>query len=116
MVEEEVTRAKCYMKGEESNIEKMVHNVKERVPNVEDSHHKRNNNYTSPINDKTAFKRVGEATENITLLNTLREQIWHEVFHLQNIPTLSSPKENVMGPEPKRWYKLYRVKRHHAKD
>lgn len=34
-----VIRAKCYLKGNESNAEKKVHNVKEHVLNAEGSHH-----------------------------------------------------------------------------
>lgn len=50
---EVVTRPKCYIKGEESNIEKKTRDVEERVPSVEGSQSSLKNNYTSPIMDKT---------------------------------------------------------------
>lgn len=53
--------------------------------------------------------------ENFTPMNTCREQIWREVPHLYNIPAPSSPKEDVMGPEPGRWRKFHKVKTHHTK-
>ena len=55
-----VTRAKGYIKGEESNAEKNVCGVKEYVPNAGGSHHQRKSSYTSPIKDKIAFNRVGK--------------------------------------------------------
>lgn len=101
---EVVTRAKCYIKGEGSNIEKKVWDVEERVPNSEGSHNQRKSNYTSPIKDNTTFKRKWKTTKSSTPLSTHRGSIWREVFHLHNIPTPSSLKANVMGHEPKRLY------------
>lgn len=62
------------------------------------------------------FKKVGEATDNFTPINTHCEQIWHEVLHPHNISTYPTPKEDVMDSESRRWCKLHRVKGHHIED
>lgn len=67
MLAEVVTRAECYIKGEERNAQKKVCNVKEHTPGVESSHHPRKNNYTSPMKDKSTFKRVGKVAKSFTL-------------------------------------------------
>lgn len=95
--------------------EKKAHNIKERIPNAESSHHQRKNKYTSPIKDQTAFKMVSLATKNFTHLNTHCEQIWCKVLYLHNILTPPS-KEDVMGSRLGRWCKFYKVKGHHIKD
>lgn len=56
--------AECYIKGEESNTKKKVCEFMEHPPNVEGSHHQRNNNYTFPIKDNIMFKRVGNTEES----------------------------------------------------
>lgn len=96
---EVTTRVECYIKGEESNAEKKVCDVKKCVPNTEGSHQQRKINYTSPIKDKITSNRIYKTMENIMPLNTRCEQIWHKVLHLHNIPTLPAPKEDVMVPE-----------------
>lgn len=55
------------------------------------------NSYTSLVNDKSMFKRAGKAAKKFTPLNTHREWIWHEVFHLHNIPTMLALRFEVMG-------------------
>lgn len=47
-LEEVVTKVESYIKGEERNTEKKTHDVKECVPNSEDSHQQNKSNYTSP--------------------------------------------------------------------
>lgn len=72
---EVVVMVECYIKGEESNAEKKARGIRERVPNAESSHPSRKNNYSSPIKDKSMLKRVGEAMESFTHLNTRQKQI-----------------------------------------
>lgn len=72
-LEEVVTKVECYIKGEEKNIKRKVHDSEERIPNTERSHPQRKRNYISPIKDKSAFKRVGKVIENFTPLNIFHE-------------------------------------------
>ena len=51
-----------HIKGKESNAEKKVHNTKECVPNTGGSHYQRKNNYTLPITNKIAFRKIGKVT------------------------------------------------------
>lgn len=72
LLAEVVTRAECYMKGENNNVEKNMR-VKECVSSTEGLHHPRKRSYTSFIEDNVAFKRLGKMVDNFTLLNTCRE-------------------------------------------
>lgn len=65
-----VAIAECYIKGEESNAKKNACDVKERVPDAESFHPVGENIYTSPVKDKSKFKKVGKTTNNFTPLNT----------------------------------------------
>lgn len=82
---EVVAREKCYIKGEEKNVEKKAHDAMKHVLGTVSSYPSRKNNYTLHVKDKSLFKRTRKTTESFTPLNIPQEHIWHEVFHLHNI-------------------------------
>lgn len=90
--------------------------IKECVPNVKGSQHPQKNNYTFPVGGKTTFKRGGKVVEIFTPLNTHREKIRREVFHLHDMHTPPSPKAYAIGPKPGRWCKFHKVKGYHNED
>lgn len=106
----------CYIKGDESDTEKKARDVKERVSNTKGSQHSRKRSYTFPVMDKTKFKHGGKVLESFKPLNTRRENIWREAFHLHDIHMPPTPKEDVSGLELDRWCKFHKVKGHHIKD
>lgn len=64
----------------------------------------------------TMFKQYVKSTKSFTSVNTHRDQIWQEVFHMHNISQPLSPKIYVMGPKPTRWCKFHKVNGLHMKD
>lgn len=70
MLAEIVIKAECYIKGQESNVEKKAHDFKDRVPDTGSSHPSRKNSYISSVKDKSMFKKVGNAIESFTPLNS----------------------------------------------
>lgn len=58
-----VIGAECYIKGEESNIEKKVQEIKERVPIAEVLHQHRKSYHTSCIKGNISFKKVGKTVK-----------------------------------------------------
>lgn len=68
------------------------------------------------MKNKSMFKWVGKAIESFTPLNTCREEIWHKVLHMHNLQMPTTPEEEVMGSELRRWCKFYRDKGHHTDD
>lgn len=64
-----VTRVECYIKSEESNVEKKACNIRKCVTSVEGTQHSRNN-YPSPFEDKAMFKQGGKVVKGFTPLNT----------------------------------------------
>lgn len=83
-----VTRVECYTEGEERNTKKKASSVKEHVSNSKSSHPHKKSNYTSPIKEDIAFKKVDKVTKNFTPPYLQYEQIWRNVLHLHNIHTL----------------------------
>lgn len=69
-LDEVVTGAECYIKGEESNVKNKACDAKEHVPGAESSNPQRKNNYTLHVNEKSMFKRAGKVAESFTSLNT----------------------------------------------
>lgn len=90
---EVVTRAKCYVKDEESKAKKKSQDVKEHDPCVEALHNQSKSNYTSPIKDKIGFKRVGKTIKSFKPLNTRCKQIWCKFHRQHKIPTPPTLKQ-----------------------
>ncbi|XP_024636363.2 uncharacterized protein [Medicago truncatula] len=79
-MEEIIARAKCYVKGEESNAEKRARDAKKKG----NSGAERRNHYVPPNNDRGTFKKQNERNqhhytpEHFTPLNTRPERILKE--------------------------------------
>jgi len=110
-MEEIMSRAECYIKGEESNAENMVRDAKERNNSVVD----KRNYYPPPTRDKGTFKRQERrvySMDNITPLNTRPERIYREVYQAKLIPKPQEPRGDCMGNDLEAWWKYHRIQGH----
>jgi len=103
-MEEIISRAECYIKGEESNAEKRAGDAKEKGP--ERKH------YDIPSSrDKGTFKRQPErerqsrryAPEHVTPLTMRPERILKEVYESKIIPEANPPRTHIMGGNKDAW-------------
>jgi len=103
-----MSRAECYIKGEESNAEKKARDAKERGNNRGE----RRNYYSPPTRDKGTFKRQEKRTynlENFTPVNTRLERIYKEVYQSRLIPDPPNPRVDHMGNDAEAWCKYHRI-------
>jgi len=117
-MDEIITRAECYIKGEESNAEKKARDLKEHNTN----NLERKNYYPSTTRDRTTFKRqdrrpytpheVRTQFDNFTPMNTLPERILREVYNTRLILEAQFPKGPTMGNDRNSWCKYHKVKGH----
>jgi len=106
-----MSRAKWYIKGEESNVENKARDTKERGGSGGD----KQNYYPPPTRDRGTFKRQERRAFNIdsfTLLNTRPEQIYKEVYNTRLIPNPSEPRVERMGSDPNAWCKYDQIRGH----
>ena len=116
-MEEIISRAECYIKGEESNAEKRARDAKEKIP-------KRKNYDIPPSRDRGTFKRQPErdrpprryAPEHFTRLTMRPEKILKEVYESKIIPEANPPRTHVMGDDKDAWCKYHRVRGHDTDD
>jgi len=95
-MEEIMSTAECYIKGEESNAEKKSRDAKERNSSTTD----RQNYYPPPNRDRGTFKRQERRTfgvEDFTPLNTRPERIYKEIYQTKLIPKAPEPRGDHMG-------------------
>jgi hypothetical protein len=107
-MEEIMSRAKWYIKGEESNAEKKSIDAKERGNTRGD----RRNYYPPPTRDRGTFKRQERRTyhmDNFTPLNKRPERIYKEVYQSRLIPDPPEPRSDCMGSDSKAWCKNHRI-------
>jgi len=116
-MEEIISRAECYIKGEESNAEKHARDAKEKGP--ERKH------YDIPSSrDRGTFKRQPErerqprwyAPEHFTPLTMHPERILKEVYESKIILEVNPPRTHVMGGDKDAWCKYHRVRGHDTDD
>jgi hypothetical protein len=84
-MEEIMSKAECYIQGEESNAKKKAKDAKERGSTGADIR----NYYLPPTRDRGTFNRQERRTYNLdsfTLLNTRLERIYKEVYQSRFIP------------------------------
>jgi len=119
-MEEIMARAECYIKGEESNVEKRARDVKEKGSSVSEC-----KNYDFPPNrDRGTFKRQPERDRNarryapghFTPLKVRPKRILKEVYESKLIPYANPPQTHVMGSDKDAWCKYHRVKGHDTDD
>lgn len=121
-MDEVMNKAECYIKGEESNMDKISRDAKEKVqPRHEGSgprkdHHKHGSRDRSTI--KPSRRPYDKFVEIFTPLNSKFTNIMHEVYHLKLIPEPNSPKRanSVMGKDENVWCAYHRLRGHHTKD
>jgi len=113
-MEEIMARPECYIKGEESNVEKRARDVKEKGSSGSER-----KNYDVPPNiDRGAFKRQPErdrntrryAPKHFTPLKVRPEGILKEVYKFKLIPEANPPRTHVMGNNKDTWCKYHRVR------
>jgi len=105
-MEEIISRAECYIKGEESNAEKRARDAKEKGP-------KRRHYDIPPSRDRGTFKRQPErerqprryAPEHFTPLTMRPERILKEVYESKIIPEANPPRALIMGGNKDAWGK-----------
>jgi len=118
--EEIISHAECYIKGEESNAEKRVRDVKEKGS----SSTERKNYDIPPSRDRGTFKRQPEqdrhprryASEHFTPLTMRPERILKEVYKSKIIPKANPPRTHIMGNNRDAWCKYHRVMGHDTDD
>lgn len=96
-----VTRAEFYIKGEDNNAKKKVHSVKECIPNIESSHHRRKSNYTLPIKDNSSFKRVGK--------ETITSHLWTLIVNKYGMRNFTCTTSLCRLPLRRMWWVLYLI-------
>jgi len=115
-MEEIISRAECYIKGEESNAEKRARDVREKGS----SGSERKNYDIPPNRDRGTFKRQPErdrqprryAPEHFTPLTMRPERILKEVYESKIIPEANPPRTHIMGSNKDAWCKYHRVRGH----
>jgi len=116
-MEEIISRAECYIKGEESNAEKRAPDAKEKGP-------ERKCYDIPPRRDRGTFKRQPErdrqprryTPEHFTPLTMRSEKILKEVYESKIIPEANPPRNHVMGGDKDAWCKYHRVRGHDTDD
>lgn len=103
-MDEVITRAKCYIKGEESNIEKISRYAKEKVRTKEEGIRHMKEYFKSGPRDRQITRpsrRSFEKELDYTPLDARRKNILKEVYHLKLLPRSVSPKEvhTIMGKD-----------------
>jgi hypothetical protein len=119
-MEEIIARIECYIKGEESNVEKKARVTKERG----NSGSERKNYYVPPNRDIGTFKKHYEREqdapryipEHLTPLNLRPERIMKEVYESKIIREPYPPRNHIMGQSRDAWCKYHRVKGHDTDD
>lgn len=119
-MEETINRAKCYIKGEESNMEKRSLDPKEKAQYRHEGfrpikeHHKHGSRERSKI--KLSRRPYDNFTENFTPLNTKCADILREVYHLKLISEPTYPKRvnKVLGRDEEVWYTYHHLRGHHT--
>ncbi|XP_039687900.1 uncharacterized protein [Medicago truncatula] len=117
-IEEVIARAECYVKGEESNVERKARDAKERGS----SGAERRNPYVPPNRDRGAFKKTNDrsshryAPDHFTPLNTRPEKILKEVLESRVIPPAAEPRFKYMGLNKDAWCKYHQVLGHGTND
>lgn len=117
-MEEVITRADCYIKGEESNAEKKARDIKERSGSNPDkrahqpSSHRERAPYRKTERRPYAPYPLRFREEDFTPLNTKPERIFKEVYETKLIPEPRPPQGPTMGAETTRWCKYHRVRGH----
>ncbi|XP_024630733.1 uncharacterized protein [Medicago truncatula] len=110
-MEEIMSRAECYIKGEESNAEKKTRDTKERNSLTTD----RRNYYPPPNRDRGTFKRQERriySVDDFTPLNTRPERIYKEVYQTKMIPKPPEPRGDRMGHDLEAWSKYHKIRGH----
>jgi hypothetical protein len=117
-MDEIIARAECYIKGEESNVEKKARDSKERSANNSEW----KNYYPTTTRDRKTGKRKERRPcipydartnfENFTPLNTRPKRIHTEVYNTRLIPEAPSTRGFAMGSYKGSWCKYHRIKSH----
>ena len=119
-MEDIISCAKCYIKGEESNAKKRVRDVKEKGSSGSER-----KNYDIPLSrDWGTFKRQPEwdhhprryTPEYFTPLTMRPERILKEVYESKIIPEANPPRTHIMGSNKDAWCKYHRVRGHDTDD
>ena len=106
-----MSRAECYIKGEERNAEKKARDTKERGGSDGD----KRSYYPPPTRDRGTFKRQEIRAFNIynfTPLNTRPERIYREVYNTRLILNPPKPRNERMGSDPDACCKYHRIRGH----
>jgi len=112
-MEEIISRAECYIKGEESKAKKRARDVKEKGP-------ERKNCDIPPSRDRGTFKRQPKrdrqprryALEHFTPLTVRPEKILKGVYESKIIPEANPPRTHIMGSNKDARCKYHRVRGH----
>src|ERR1043165_9641898 len=118
-MDEIITRAECYVKGEESNMEKRARDSKDKGSGRDERARPRDAPTTRerardrrwPSRPRAAFG----SKETFTPLNTRREDILRDINHLKLLtPPYSSrwTVNTVLGSDPGAWCEFHRLKGH----
>ena len=116
-MEEIISRAECYIKGEESNDEKRARDAKEKGP-------ERRHYDIPPSRDRGTFKRQPErerqsrryAPKHFTPLTARPERILKEVYESKIFPEALPSRVHIMGGNKDAWCKYHRVRGHDTDD
>lgn len=105
----------CYFKGEESNTEKKVKDIKEIASGIsESSQQQRKSHYTLPVREKSTSIKVGGPLKTSRPLAFVGEKIWHGLLHTLDIMPPLAPKSDSIGLKLNRWCKYHKVISHHT--
>ncbi|MCH92502.1 hypothetical protein A2U01_0013442, partial [Trifolium medium] len=124
-MEEIMKRAKCYIKGKESNAEKQSRDAKEKGREPKEArtpeHHKgrwRDKNYPPYMSPKSLREeRRGRTYETYTPLNTRRVHVLQHILQtkLAYLPQRKDDKI-MMGPNKDAWCSYHRARGHDVED
>jgi len=106
-----MSRAECYIKGEESNAEKKARDANERGISGAD----KRNYYPPPTRYRGTFKRQEKRVyiiDNFAPLNTRPERIYREVYQSKLIPKPQEPRGDRIGNDLEAWCKYHRILGH----
>jgi len=117
-MDEIIAREECYIKGEESNVEKKARDVKERTSNNSERR-----NYQPPIDrDRAPYIKkerrpyapyfTKPCLDDFTPLNTRLERILKEVYESKLIPEAPAPRFPTVGTDRNKWCKYHRIRGH----
>jgi hypothetical protein len=117
-MEEIIARADCYIKGEESNVERKARDAKDRTSN----NIERRTYQPAASRDHTPYRRPERrpytpyfhklCLQDFTPLNTRPEHIMKEVWETKLIPELIPSRYPVMGADKNKWCKYHKIRGH----